>query len=363
MCVFSSETWSGLTFILAVAVLQLNLSSRKRLFALAGLLLGFSFLCRFQSAFLIVGLLYWYVAVHKEKKKNICIVVAFAGIALLLGVVVDWWFYGQLVFTPWNYFKVNILQGVASSFGISPWHYYIGVIVRAPMFPIGCLILICLCILIYKRPNLLLLWIVLPFLFIHSIIPHKEERFLFPVVNFIPLMFVLGWQEVNSIRLNFSKHRVYIFLKYTVIGFLIAINVLGLIVMSFKPMGDGTKAITYYIHQHYNHAPVNLIFDTYSNPYNPLYLMGLNEKFYADNNIREINIVELLQTKGIHFNRKETNLFVFEKGNANYPDCMQIIREYNLKPITQSIPEWIEWLYQYDNCFDNKSIIMLYGTP
>jgi len=363
---FSSETWSGIFFLFAVAILQLNLSKRKRSFVLAGLLLGLSFLCRFQSTFLIAGLLCWYIIIQKESKKNICIIIFAICVALLSGIAIDCWFYETFVFTPWNYFNINILKGVASAFGTSPWNYYSGTILRAPTLPIGCLIIACLCILIYKKPKLLLLWIILPFLIVHSVVPHKEDRFLFPVVNFVPLMIVLGWQEIRTKYLNNPRYRIYSLTVYVITGFLVVINVLGLTIMASRPMGNGAKAITYYIHKKYKGKPVNLIYDTYANPYNPLYLLPLmlplKEGFYADKNVREINMKELLKKNSTLFNNNETNLFVFEKGNVDYPNYMEIIKRYNLKPKIQSIPNWIEWMCQYDNYFNDKSIIMLYGN-
>ena len=184
---FSSESWSGIFVILAVALLQGNTSRRKIIFAIAGLFLGISFLCRFQSAFFIIGLLCWYIIVAKESKVNIGAIASGGCVAVLAGFAIDRWFYGAWVFTAWNYFDVNILKGVSSVYGTAAWNYYIGTIFGMPTVPVGCLLLVALCILIYRKPRLLLLWMILPFLILHSVIPHKEDRFLFPLVNFIPI--------------------------------------------------------------------------------------------------------------------------------------------------------------------------------
>ncbi len=359
---FSSETWSGLFFLFGMAILQLNLSKSKRLFALAGLLLGLSFLCRFQSALLIIGLLVWLFIIHKETKQNISIIIGAACVALLSGFAIDGWFYDKLVFTPWNYFNINILKGVASEFGILPWNYYVGTILKAPTVPIGSLLLICLCIVIYKKPKLLLLWVILPFLIVHSIIPHKEDRFLFPIVNFIPLLIVLGWQEIRANYQNIFRNRIFRLTIYIFLSFLVMINVVGLVVMASRPMGNGAKAITYYIHRHYKDKPVNLIYAAYSNPYNPLYLVPLEERFYADENVKEINMEELLTRDDTVINNDQINLFVFEKTNFDDTDFLDIIKKYNLTPKTQSIPEWIEWINQYYSYSDNENIMLLYGN-
>lgn len=353
---FSSETWSGSLFLLATAILHLNVSKRKRLFVLTGVLLGISFLCRFQSAFLIVGLLGWHVIILRESIKNISIITGATCITLLAGFAIDWWFYETPVFTFWNYFNINILQGVASSFGTLPWHYYIGTILGAPIYPIGCLIFICLFILIYKKPALYLVWVIVPFLIVHSIIPHKEDRFLFPLINFIPLVIILGWQEIKVHK------KPYRLAAYVLLGILSAINLLALTVMASRPMGNGTKAITHYVHKHYRNKPVNLIYDTYKSPYNPLYLVPLKEPFYADDNVNEILMQELLKKDSKPINKDETILFVFEKNNVDYPDINEIIKKYNLRPKIQSIPEWVEYVSKYNNYLNDQSVLLLYGN-
>lgn len=363
---FSSETWSGLFFLFAVAILQLNLSKQKRFVALAGLLLGLSFLCRLQSAVLIVSLLCWYIIIYKESKQHIFILIGFATVALLFGFAIDGWFYEKLVFTQWNYFNINILKGAASAFGTSPWNYYFGTILKAPAIPIGSLFLVCLCVLIYKKPDLLVLWVILPFLIVHSIIPHKEDRFLFPIINFIPLLVISGWQEI---KVNYQKNFRYKVYKISVLiflGILVMINVLGLTVMSARPMGNGAKAITYYIHKNYKGKPANLIYDMNSNPYNPLYLLPdmlpLRERFYADENVKGINMQELLKKEGTIINNNQLNLFVFEKANINDPDFEEIIKRYNLKFKTQSIPEWIQKIDSYYSEPGNTNTLILYGN-
>lgn len=40
-------------------------------------------------------------------------------------VAVDSWFYGRLVFVPWNFAKFNVLSGLSSHYGTHPWHWYL----------------------------------------------------------------------------------------------------------------------------------------------------------------------------------------------------------------------------------------------
>lgn len=360
---FSAESWSGALFLFAVAILQLTSTDRKRQFMLVGIVLGLSFLCRFQSALLTIGLLGWLIFIKKEDIKYIGILVGGGCIALIGGMAIDCWFYETLVFTPWNYFNMTILQsGNAPSFGTSPWHYYINTILNSTVTPVGCAILTCLCILVYKRSEMLLLWVIFPFLIIHSIIPHKEDRFLFPLINFIPLMITLGWQEISN-QFLYTSRKLFYKKAACVIGVLLAtINLLGLLIMAFRPMGNGSKNITQFIHQNYQDKTVKLIYEKNANLYNPLQLASLNESFYADNSVHQISIQELLNQGGKAVNFAEVTLFVFEKENIDLPDNKKMIERFHLKPKIQSIPKWIEWISRYDSHFDNEKIFVLYGS-
>ena len=60
---FSSESLSGISFLLAIALFQFQ-KEKKYQFIFVGALLGFSFLCRFQSGFLSLGFLAWMVLIN-----------------------------------------------------------------------------------------------------------------------------------------------------------------------------------------------------------------------------------------------------------------------------------------------------------
>jgi lipoprotein signal peptidase len=62
-------------------------------------------------AFALVGILLWLMKFHYYQWKKILII----GIGFLIGcginVYLDSHFYGNLCFTPYNYFYINIVQG------------------------------------------------------------------------------------------------------------------------------------------------------------------------------------------------------------------------------------------------------------
>ena len=193
---FSSENWSGSIFLIAFALLYTNQSKGKRFFFCVGMLLGLSFLFRYQTGFLISGLILWHLII----KKSINTLFLILGVLLLLGtgILIDRWFYGNWTLTTWNYFNQNILQNRVSDFGIRPWWYYLERIFIEGIPPFS-LIYIAGFILffVYMRKDILT-WTLLPFLLIHFIIGHKEIRFLFPLIGFMPVIIIKSAEIIQE---------------------------------------------------------------------------------------------------------------------------------------------------------------------
>jgi len=45
-------------------------------------------------------------------------------------ILTDRWFYGRWLFTPLNYFQVNVIEGKSADWGTSPWWDYFVMIVQ-----------------------------------------------------------------------------------------------------------------------------------------------------------------------------------------------------------------------------------------
>ncbi len=188
---FSSENLAGIAFFAAVALAVRAGSFRA---TWVGGLLGLAFVFRFQMAFAIVALLVW-LAFHRADRgddggrwKRTAQVIATAGAVVVLSVAVDSWFYGEWIFTPWAYFRANLLEGGAASFGTSPWYFYLVEVVLWAAPPFGLALGLLLVSAVFARPGSLWVWCSLAFLVGHSLIGHKELRFLFPLLYAVPVL-------------------------------------------------------------------------------------------------------------------------------------------------------------------------------
>lgn len=183
---FSSETWAGLCFLLSIGLIHRNQSSKKILF-LIGIVLGFSFEFRFQMGLSITGLLLWLLIIKKIPTLNWFIIILGLCSVISLCIALDSIYYQTVVFTPFNYLKMNIINNVSSLYGTEPWYYYLKSISEAPSVIIGYMTALSIFFVLITDYKNIIIWCIFPYLVIHSIIPHKELRFLFPLVNLTPI--------------------------------------------------------------------------------------------------------------------------------------------------------------------------------
>jgi GPI mannosyltransferase 3 len=151
----------------------------------SGFLFGIAFELRFQTAFIPIALLAWlflYVDADRNRKVRATGVFVVGGLlALGVGAVVDRWGFGEWTFPAWRYFRVNVIEGVAKTFG-ADWPFAYLWLVPANVFLPALVVLLLLAGLAWARcPRHPITWATLPFFLIHNLIVHKEERFVFPI--------------------------------------------------------------------------------------------------------------------------------------------------------------------------------------
>ncbi len=191
---FSSETFSGNLLLLLVSVyLSYGQRERKRPFvwgAGMGLLAGAAFISRYQVGFALFGFGLWLLVF--ARRWRLLAGLALGGAAMLgVGVLVDYWLYGTWTCSPVNYVRENILNSHIDKFGIKPWYFYLSDTVSKGFVVYGLAILAATCWFFVRNPKHVITWTMVPFLLAHQLVGHKELRFLFPVLPFIPFFAVL----------------------------------------------------------------------------------------------------------------------------------------------------------------------------
>ncbi|XP_069029796.1 GPI mannosyltransferase 3 [Embiotoca jacksoni] len=126
-------------------------------------------------------------------------------LALLVSTVIDCLFYEKWTLVQFNFLKLNIFHGVADFYGSHPWHWYLtqgfAVVIgpHLPFFLHGCT-------LAFRKYKILLaavVWTVL----VYSLLPHKEFRFIYPVLPFcmvfcgISLAHLKAWRRAAAVVL------------------------------------------------------------------------------------------------------------------------------------------------------------------
>jgi phosphatidylinositol glycan class B len=344
---FSSESWAGLMLLAAVSMIYSGKDSINRN-TVTGILLGLSFVFRFQMAVAIFGLLLWLIIIRKAPLKNIMYLLSGIIAVVIAGTAIDVWFYGNFVFTPWNYFKINIIHDIASHFGVAPWFFYLREILIRPVFITGIIMLLSMLILLLYDYKHILLWCLVPFLLIHSLIPHKELRFLFPMVNFVPLILMSAFQTVKSI---YGKHITAFVIPVLTVAAII--NIGGLVMMSFKPAMYGNVNMIQYIAKHCA-GHVNIYTVAHSNPYSEGKHKGLFARFYANPKVRLHELSDILNKVG-QKKFMQHDLIILQSG---YSECRQV-EALGFTVKTRSIPVWIEKMnYLYRVYPENKTLLL-----
>lgn len=320
---FSSENWSGAFFVLGFCYYFLATKRKLFFFLTLGILFGFSFLFRYQSGFLIAGFVGWLAFIKKENLFKLGMlsigVIGMIGV----GVLIDKWFYGEWSFSVYNYFHENIVESRASDYGVDPWWRYLSDFFIQGVPPFSLLFIGSFMLLFTLRWKSELTWTLVPFILIHFIIAHKELRFLFPIVYFLPIVLINGFQLVEEkfIPTFTSSKGMKIFMNL----FLTVYSVYLLVIM-VKP-AEGNMAMYHSVYNQYT-EPVTLYIVTEFPE-----RKELPYDFYQRQNL----VIKKIKTlQDIDFGTSQTKLVAID--NQEFPKELT----YKTKLIYATFPNWMK---------------------
>ncbi len=206
---FASETFAQSLMLLGCAFLLSDRNTQGQL-VLIGLLFGLAFFARFQSALTSAILLTGFVWTRQLKWQDCLYLGGGIGLGLSIGVLTDVWLYEDWIFTPYRYLDFQLFKGVVNAFGVSPWYYYLTLLLTSSTLLFGILTYLGLAGSMLNRKSFFLSISVLGTIGVLSIIGHKEWRFLLQVLAFFPFLIVYGLQEFSY---HFPPLRKVLFFK------------------------------------------------------------------------------------------------------------------------------------------------------
>ncbi|XP_052744510.1 hemicentin-1 [Bicyclus anynana] len=134
-------------------------------------------------------------------------------------IAIDSYFYGRLIVTPWEFYRFNILQDVSSHYGVHPWYWYISQGLPA-VLGVNTLPVLWGIVTVLRRPQqnkvgVLLLVTVAFHVIIHSFVPHKEFRFVLPL---LPILLYLAQDVLVPWSRKANKWQLYLVALVLLVG-------------------------------------------------------------------------------------------------------------------------------------------------
>jgi len=338
----SSENLAGIFLSFALLALVKNINS-FRTFFFAGLLFGFAFLARYQIALGLVGLaLVLLIGDRGIRQKHWLLLLGFL-VPVGLGVFLDRIGYGNWVFTPYQYFKVNLVDHVADKYNPYPWYQYflwiaqLNPFISLPLF-YG--------VLGFSFQNLkknkldLFAAFTMSFFILHCFITNKEYRFLFPLMNFAPFMAIAYFQSTESTV--FSKFEAWmkkVFWVPAFFTFYILLNIVSFCVSTLHGASTQTHWAVHAVYHAFRDYP-NTVWLS-----NRDYLEG-GQQFYNLNDVADFQPHELHvyhnSDELIALKQQFPNANVLIDGNLRDPaiyGVMSVIEGSNCKVISRAFPK------------------------
>jgi len=194
------ETLSALPIALAFSVLVRPLPRGERgTLVLAALLLSLAVGLRLQNGLFCIGALAMLLA--DRRRKEAALLLGFLLLGALAYGAVDQLTWGAPFHSARQYLRFNLVEGRSSDFGTAPFFHYVRALVTTEGLTV--IPLVALTALGARtRPAIPL--IALGFFLVHSFIPHKELRFLFPIIPLLCAQAALGLDRLADRRAGFG---------------------------------------------------------------------------------------------------------------------------------------------------------------
>jgi phosphatidylinositol glycan class B len=129
--------------------------------------------------------------------KYLCFTLIFSFISIcalfMFSIVLDYYVYEKLTFTPYNFVQFNLVSGLSAIFGTDAWSFYFTT--GLPMILVGFLIPFVIGVLFEWRRVWSLVVVIMGVFFVYSLLGHKEVRFVYPLIPVLLVVVAVGFRK------------------------------------------------------------------------------------------------------------------------------------------------------------------------
>ena len=168
----------------------------------AGIMLGIVSLLRLQLAPAAALIVLW--PVGAEWRARFLALVAGGAAVVAAGAALDWATLGSPLASVWRNVYYNLYLGVSSGFSVEPWWFYLAG--ELGVWLAGAPVVLFLAAYGARRMPLLLATALL-IVAVHSAIPHKEYRFIYPAIVLLMVLVAMGLAELTAAAADRLRRR------------------------------------------------------------------------------------------------------------------------------------------------------------
>jgi phosphatidylinositol glycan class B len=349
---FSADNWGGLLFfaglcLLLDAVGEAGADARTTwrwggrpgprvsiaAAAAAGLLWGFAFYFRYQIGFSIAGAGCWLLFVRRARPAVLAAMALSFLVAGAAGVLADRWLYDAWVFTPYEYVRANLIEDKAAGFGVEPWWFYGGQMLLFLLPPFSVMLVGLLGAAAWYHRRHVLVWTTLPFLVGHSLIAHKEDRFLVPITYaVVPLLVLVADRFASGASATLERWTRSRAARNAARAFVV-VNLVALAVVTVKPSHE-TEVLFRWLWDASQKQPITVYTATDS----PYRFLSLEICFYRSPNttVRNFDTIEDLRQAAA---AAPGRVFFFHR-SFSPPDWLAA-SGLEVTPVARTLPAWV----------------------
>ena len=294
---FTGEAWSALLFARGLALL---LEERPRSPWAIGAWWGVAVIVRPAAAVLPITAWLWALLVKKESRARLMRIIGGGATAIAAGTVLDSLCYGAPTMPLLNYFLAALSGQENARFMSLAWYQHGLFIIKYATPPVGALLITALGVLIALDRKHMLVWLLLPFLLAHSVMPIKEPRFLYPLAVLMPWLLVAAWDALCRRWPEVMQRRIWMQLLFP----FATVNLLALIVATATPAGNGRIRLAQAIHERFSEKPVHIdLLGDWRQNIPAFYLSGGSTEVFTDRILADkdkpIHLVIASESRGL----------------------------------------------------------------